>query len=96
MGYNRARENKKKVKKEEKKMVTWKILNWKKYMTVSPIILIYLLGIPLLAHHRKKQYLWSFDKILTLISHILDMCNKRGVLRRVFLSSLQLKSKSFD
>ena len=31
-------------------------------MPMSQIILIQLLGIPRLAHHRKKQYLWSLDK----------------------------------
>ena len=36
-------------------------------MRMSPVILIQLLGNPELAHHRKKQYLWSLRKTSTLL-----------------------------
>ena len=36
-------------------------------------IFIQLIGIPRLAHHRKKKYVWSLDKTSTLLSHSQDM-----------------------
>ena len=36
-------------------------------MWMSPIILIQLLGNPELAHHRKKQYLWTLPKTSSLL-----------------------------
>lgn len=42
-------------------------------MLMSAIILVQLLGIPGLAIHRKKQYLWGLDKTSTHLSHILAM-----------------------
>ena len=36
-------------------------------MRMSPIILIQLLGNPELAHHRKKQYLWTLPKTSSLL-----------------------------
>ena len=46
-------------------------------MLMSTIILVQLLGIPGLAIHRKKQYLWGLDKTSTHLSHSYGVTSKR-------------------